>query len=491
MPNVREGSGLDIMISYPGLPSTWRFQDLIPVKYSEIVIKQDPHVKFTTNKYGTLPLSLSGPTRWVAISMPAFKVEPFMNSAENYLTKIEIDIQEVNLGFEFHLAAATWDEICRLLQNFADFGASVDASGYLNDIARKIAARTKSAMERLRLAYDTIKNEVKWNERQSLTTSNPSLSYVYRMKTGNSADINLMLVQLLGKLEIEAVPVLLSTRDNGILSPVAPSINKLNYVIVKAVLNDKTWFLDATEPLMPYFLLPVRCLNYRGQTFRSPGSEPVEISTSKKDKKIIIYDVKLDSDNALTGKLEILNSEYAAYDFRKKYNAFNSEEEFLADYKKDKPGLMISSADIKNIDSIYLPVDENYEIRIEGNRTETSTELYLVPMVFEQNIDNPFKAESRNYPIDFGYNIEKTMITTIAIPEKYTVAVLPARAVFKLPGNSASFIYEAERNGSVIRISAKFAINKTVFSPESYKELQEFYRQVMKKQFEPVILKSL
>jgi hypothetical protein len=58
----------------------------------------------------------------------------------------------------------------------------------------------------------------------------PDLETVLREGTGNSADINILLVNLLNKLAITSYPVILSTRDNGTLSPFYPSRSRLNYV---------------------------------------------------------------------------------------------------------------------------------------------------------------------------------------------------------------------------------------------------------------------
>ena len=54
-----------------------------------------------------------------------------------------------------------------------------------------------------------------WNEKQHLFASHKELSYVFKEEIGNSADINIMLYQLLKKIDIEVYPVVLSTREHG------------------------------------------------------------------------------------------------------------------------------------------------------------------------------------------------------------------------------------------------------------------------------------
>lgn len=107
MPNVKVGSVIDLEFTYPGIPSEWRFQETIPVRYSEIIIENSPNLRFKSNFFGYEPISISTPTRWVARNMPSFSEEPFINSIENYITKREFDI----LDF-YHIAiASSWTDI--------------------------------------------------------------------------------------------------------------------------------------------------------------------------------------------------------------------------------------------------------------------------------------------------------------------------------------------------------------------------------------------
>ena len=82
MPNVREGSIIDLNFIYKGLPSEWLFQEEVPVRWSELVIEPSPYVNFRKNFFGFEHLSESTDMRWVAKEMPAFKKEPYMNSAK-------------------------------------------------------------------------------------------------------------------------------------------------------------------------------------------------------------------------------------------------------------------------------------------------------------------------------------------------------------------------------------------------------------------------
>jgi hypothetical protein len=491
MPDVREGSVIDIMFTFPGIPFIWKFQERIPEKYNELIIEPSPNIRFSKNFYGFVPLNISSETRWVAKEVPAFKNEPFLNSEENYITKLEFDILDVHFESFNQSFTSSWEAISKSLMVYDYFGKAMYSAVYLNSLAKKIEESGKTRKEKMVMAYETIKNEVKWDEKISLSTSTPALSYVYKMKLGNSADINLMLIQLLRKLDIDVIPVVLSTRDNGIVSPVSPSLQKLNYVIARARIDGNTYLLDATEPFMPHDLLPLRSLNYMGHSVDEDKSEPVVIQTTKKDKKIVLYNLSLRENRTLAGKMTVVNSDYAAYDFRKKFSTFNGQDEFIEDYQKNRPGLSVIEASFNNRDSLTLPVTENYEIAIGSKLSGDVNEIYINPAFFDQMTENPFKTDERKYPIDFGYRIEKTVISTITIPNNFTVNTLPTPVNIKLQGNDASFQMEVVNDGSIVKVSSKFMINKALFLQEDCNTLKEFYNQIIKKQAEPVSFKKL
>ncbi len=487
MPNVKVGSVIDLEFSFKGIMPIWRFQDLIPVKYSELEMEDTKEVKFKYNFFGYQPLYISTPVRWVAKNMPSFKVEPFMTSKENYLTRLEFDI----LNIDNHPVTTSWEELSRLLMEVPSFGLSLSSSAYLNKIARSIEDLNLSREEMIKKAFEAIQSVVKWNEKESLFASTGTLGFAYRMKIGNSADVNLILLQLLKKLGFDATPVIMSTRSHGFISPSSPSIERLNYIIVQVKTGGKSFLLDATEPHMPYYLIPFRCLNYTGILMDETSSTPLTISTDYKDKKFTTYNLRLLDNNTLEGKLILKKVDYSALDFRKKYQTFSGLDEYLEDFKKDKQGLRISGSGISNIDSIYLPVIEDYSVTINDQLTENGNEIYIFPMFYHQMRENPLRANERKYPVDYGYRIEETITSSIEIPENYEVVQLPAPLSLKMPENAASLTYITSRSGNTVNVKSVFSINKPMFLFTEYKNLKEFYNEVIKKHSEPIIIKKI
>ena len=490
MPNVKVGSIIDIQFMYDGIPDEWDFQQEIPVVHSELVIEPSIYMTYNKNFFGYIPLTVATNGRWVSQNVPAFKPEPYMSSSKNYRSRMEFEIETVSFPGYYRSYTTSWEKVRDLLYESTYFGTVLGADSYLKSVAKDIKASCTTQDEMIKAAYNYTK-KINWDGTDRLFTDKTSLNSAYKEGKGNSSEVNLALVQLLRKLDFDAGPVIMSTRSNGRLSPFHPSIHKPNYVIAAVFTEKDTLLLDATETHCPYHLLPMRALNGQAQFMDKTRTGWVDLKTTKKDKQLINYTISIEDDLSLKGKLSVSKGDYAALDFRNAYEKFNSDDEYLTDFKEGKKGMKVTSHTIENLDSLYQPVTEEFEVVINNAVSDMDGELYIIPLLFEQIKENPFKVSERKYPIDYGYARDKTIIANFIIPQGYTVANLPANIAMKLSGNAASFSCKSGVTGGKISIVFKFNINNSVILQTQYADLREFYNQIVAKQAEPIVLKKI
>jgi hypothetical protein len=182
--------------------------------------------------------------------------------------------------------------------------------------------------------------------------------------------------------------------------------------------------------------------------------------------------------------------DYAALDFRNKYKSYPGKQAYLEEMLGEYPGLRIKNSVIENIDSIYLPVKDQYEIILKNAVDEIDGNLYIYPMLLHRLKENPFKIDQRKYPVDYIHQVDDTYSITINIPENFRVISLPETVKMRLEGNGAYFMYQITGVGKAIQINYRFGINKTIFGEEEYKDLKEFFNQIVVKHSEPIILKA-
>lgn len=492
MPNVKVGSIIDVEITYNGLPTEFRFQETIPVEHAEIEIKNNPSVEFNKRQTGSITIHKDGDFIYYADQVPAVKPEAYMNSIENYIAKFEFDLQKVNLPGLFRNYATNWESIDKLLRDDYYFGKVIfGSSGYLSDIAEKIKDQYKDPLEKTRAAYEAIK-VVNWNKVESIIAYENTLSVPFKQKVANSAEINMMLCQLLTELKIEATPVVMSTRLNGTISQSLPSINKLNYMIVCATIDGKDYLMDATEKYLPMGMLPERCLNGDGRSFnRAQSGRFVSLIPENEETKVTAYDLQLGEDLSLKGKLIKSQGDYGAYNFRCQFKGFASEESFINDLETQNPGLMIKDYKFNKIDSIYFPTNEEYSVEIK-NKVEKVNDLIMVnPFLFEQVVQNPFASEARKYPVNFPYLKTEMVVTKIGIPDGLTIPEMPKPVSIELPDKSATVLINYSLKGKDLVVVYKFQLNKLLFFPGEHEMLKEMYSQIIKAHAQPIILKHV
>ncbi len=501
MPNVKVGSIIDIEFTHMSIPRKWYFQKDIPVLHSELRIGASEYIKFQRNFFGYIPLHTNESDRWVAKNVPAFVEEPHINSAENYISKFEFEISAIHIpGKErpgviylpyYEARAKTWETVNKYLYELPWFGVTMrNPNFFLKGIADHIDNLHLSEKDKVIAAIDTLQKIVGWNDLERFYSSHRDLRHPFSKGIGNSSDINQMLYSLLKRLKIETYPVVLSTRSNGLLPTTRPSITMLNYFLPYAKVDSAFYLIDATDNLVPFPLLPERCLNKRARITDKKKSDWLSISPMGKDKTVSYYELSLNDDLELSGKLSYADHQYAAINFRKKYEEFNSHDEYLVDFLKDKSGLVVHQININNIDDIYKPIKRSFDVTITDQVFEDGSEIYLNLIPYDAIKENPYNNKERKYPVDYPYPVDKMGVVKVNIPEGYTVVEVPENANIVLPENAASFTYTTKVVGNTIIINYRYKIKKLVYDLYDYQLLGSFFNHIISKQTEQIILKK-
>lgn len=490
LPNVKVGSVYDIETSRFLLPSDFAFQREIPIKHCELVLEETTAIDFRKRMRGFEQINSVSSNKFVVDNMPAFKTEGYMDSKDNYITKFEFDILSISVAGYYESFTTSWEAVNDKLLESTYFGEVMrNGAGFLSDIKKEIEEKYTDPEAKLEAAYKAIQ-EVKWNERSRLYASENHLGRVFKNKKANSAEINMLLLMLLKKLDIESDPVAMSTRRNGQLDRFYPSLQKLNYMVVHVTIGDKEYVLDATSDLLPMGMLPERTLNKCGRLVNKESGKWIDLQTELKDKEVFMYNLTLSEELDAVGTLECQQYDYAAYHFRDDYRDYTSDDEYLEDFESDCPGLRVKSFELSDVDSIKKPVKEVYDIKISNFAQQLGDMITINPFAYEQITDNPFKLEKRNYPVDFTYKREDLVISTINIPEGYSFTTIPKPARIRLPENGGSVLINYSTNGNTLNVMYRLKIDKVLFLPSEYDYLKQLFALIIEKQAEPVIIKK-
>lgn len=527
LPNVREGSIIEYEYVYTsnnfGSLDKWFFQSSVPVLYCEYktVIPQYYIYKPAFRGYMNPKITKNNSTRtinftskernngliaktsftnesfnfieekttYVMENLPAIKDEPYVNNMRNYISSIELELSSIQFPNQpFRNYTTDWETVAKKIYENDNFGPELNKTGYFEKDIDALLSGITSSDEKATAIFNYVKSRMTWDEFNDYSC-HEGVRKAYQDKKGNVAEINLMLTAMLRYAGIEANPVLVSTRSNEI--SLFPSRTAFNYVICGIELRDQIILLDATNKFSLPNILPIRDLNWFGRIIRkNESSAQIDLMPTSNSKDIISIMGTINPQGELTGKIRDQYFDYNAFVFRNRYNGV-TKENAIEKLEKQHQGIEITDYDVQNHDDLSKPIVENYSF-ISSNSVEIiGDKMYFSPFLFFAKTENPFKQESREYPVDFVYPQQDKFNISIKIPDGYAIETMPKPAAVTMPENLASFKYSITDNGGQIQLLYTQDINQAIIGAENYETLKQFYMEIVNKQTEKIVLKKV
>ncbi|WGF92870.1 transglutaminase domain-containing protein [Aequorivita marisscotiae] len=526
MPDVREGCVIEYKYSIksPFISNIdeFRLQETIPVEKIEIRFASPEYFVFKTHQKGWVPYKVESTSRDRTIALansrseydrygnmtnrggardfkfkediytidltdvPAMKEESYAGNIDNYSTGLKFELSYVDFpGSSMKTYSTTWEDVSKGIYKVDSFGNELDKDNYFEDDLNSLLNGVSSQEEKVNKIFSFVLNKMTWNRYTGYYT-NEGVKEAYKKGSGNVADINLMLIAMLRKANINANPVLVSTKDNGM--PLFPTRNGFNYVIAAVELPQGMVLLDATNKEAEVGVLKPSIMNWQGRLILKDGTSSwVPLSPQTHAVKSSMVNVAIKPDMTVTGVAKNRFTGNYALKYRAKYKSLNADATRKA-LEKDANQAELSEVNFENLITLGEPVALDYEFETFGAVEDVAGKLYLSPMVFMATKESPFKPETRLYPIDFGYPMKDRYIFNIALPEGYKVESLPENAVYNLGTNMGSYRYLISQAGNNIQLSVEFSINKSYIAAEEYGNLKKFFELLIAKENEKVVL---
>lgn len=489
-PNVKPGSVIELEYSHVGLPYEWRFQDRIPIVRSELHLDRTPYINFKKTFYGFSPVEQKSEYLWLAQDVPGLVEEPFMGHYSNYLTRFEFDISNIHVAEQgiFIDFSTTWEKVTERLMEDEAFGGIIRSFPPVHDFGNQLEKSGLTVQEKVEKAYQYIRENIKWNNTHSIVVSEKVHENFKKNHTGNSAEVNLPLLVVLKRAGINAYPIVMSTRSNGLANPLSASINKLNHVMVYVDHENYKVVLDATSPHTIPGMLPDESLNLSGWVMltRYTG-QWMDLNPTKGN--IIRQYIRIapNSANELAADITNTYEGYAFLDWIKKFDEHGSEEAFAKVFRSEKDLAPTDKYAIKTIDRSKLKTVENVGMTLTGTNflEDVGNEFILSPFILT-DLQNPFKAESRSFPIDFRYARNRSSVVSITFPAGYEVSSAPESYNLVAPDGSVKVAFLCNVVGNTVNMKVDFTITKAIFVESDYEALRAIFVDLLRKVNEPI-----
>lgn len=427
-------------------------------------------------------------SKWVLTNLPPLVREKYTTTIKNHVAKIEFQLSTLNFPNEPPKPIIrSWEEATKTLLKDEQFGLALsEKSRWLDDDIEKLIIKNDT-LATTKNIFNFVKNNFNCTNHDAMYMSE-DLKTAYKAKKGNIIEINMLLTAMLKKADINAAPVLLSTRDNGVAYEAYPILNRFNYLITKAIINGKEYLLDASKKRNGFNRLPEECYNGYGRTIAEiPFLIPLFADSLTETKTTNIYINNSEDGKQMQGSFSSNLGYFESFDLKEELSSNNIEDYF----KKIKISYSYD-IDLSNtsVDSLKLS-DENVVIRYDFSFKLDEDIVYFNPLLTEAYKTNPFTAATRNYPVEMPYATKEIININIEIPKGYKVDELPKSARVKLNETDGMFEYIIQADTETIQMRCKIEINKANFAAEDYETLREFYSYVVKKQAEQIVFKKI
>jgi len=422
-------------------------------------------------------------------NVPRLKDEVYVANLSNYKSKLSFELVSTkSFSSEVNDYSTDWDTIVSKIYESRNFGSQLTKDSYFTEDLDLLLQSLNSNSDKIHAIYNYVKAKVKFNNFIGVNTFN-GVKKAYKEGVGNVADINLMLTAMLRYSGIDANPILVSTKTNGI--PLFPTRQGFNYVICGVEVDNEVLLLDATEGNTTVDIVPEKVLNWQGRIIREHGSSAwVDLFPKKNSKNTIMVNATLNSDLLFTGKVRSQKTDYFAYDYRNEYVGVVAED-LIKNISKGKGEIEITKLNVKNDKKLENPILQTYDFIYEDGVEEIGSDIYISPMLFLTEEDNIFNKETRNYPIDFSFPRTNKSIISIIIPEGYRVKFIPESVKMVMSDNLGEYSFVIRQNGNVVQVSEVFKINFPIVPVTYYSNLKEVYKTLIEKNSEKIVLEKI
>lgn len=419
-------------------------------------------------------------------NIPSLIEENHVDHLENYAAYLDWELKYTKFpNSPIENFSSTWEGVSKSIYLDNGFERELKNSNFYDDELDALVGGISDPMKKTGLIFQFVKQKVKWNDYIGFVTEN-GLKDAYKNGSGNTGDVNLLLVSMLKYAKIDANPVLVSTPNNGV--PSFPTKNGFNYLLASVNIDGKTLLLDATDRAAGIGELPKRARNWQGRLIKEDGSsewvnlQPNYYSTDK-----TVMNVQI-SENSIKGKYMNNLGGLHAKNYRMKHSSLDNA---LANLSKSQSNYTILDAEVKDFEKVGAEVTRTYDFESNKAQEVIGDKIYFKPLFFKTHLENEFKADKRTYPIFFDFPTQKHNLINIMIPEGYEVVSLPESAIVKLKENAGEFKYIVKHSGSYLRIDSEVNLSQTVYLPKDYEIIQKFYDNIIEKQNESIVLRKI
>ena len=494
MPNVKKGTVFEykyqkIRKSYSYIP-TWNFQQSIPVKYSAYNVIIPEYFQFTLlvtkrqEMEKKVSTGINEGTWYIMRNIKGLKDEPYSSGRIDYLQRIDFQLSNINAPGYYEEVRTTWPKIIKELQEDEDFGLALKKKlRGMDDILTGVIAMQKTS-ERIRAIYNYVQRNMQWNHEYDIY-SDKGIKDAWDKKNANITDINFILINLLKEAGIAAKPLLVSTKDHGMASPLYPFLRRFNAVLAYVKDGDAEYIMNAADKYNPYNLVPYDVINTNALVVDKTVETLIPLTGTDKYASNVFFTCSVESDGKIAGQATLKNSGYAR---NIRLSTFKKDK--LKEMIEDNEGITIKvdSFSVNNQEDELLPFEQVVEF--SGSMQEGGGYFFLPYNLFTGLGKNPFIQENRVMAIDFNFPKTYVVTGTYYLPDDFIVNELPKNTRLMMPDTSIVLVRKIQQDGNIVSFRVTLDLLYADYIVEGYPYIKDFFKKMYAILEERIVLKK-
>lgn len=393
------------------------------------------------------------------IGMPK---DDYVWNAQDHCAGITAELKQYRLrGMNQMDYAKTWEQIDDMILNSDDLGLHLnDHSPLANELKESKIEEIADLRERVTAVYKLVMGKVKWNGKYDLSPA--PVSETLKKGEGSNADINLLLIQSLHDAGLNAAPVMLRTRDLGLLPYNFPSIRKLSTFLVGVIMpTGGNVYLDASSKNGYLNVLPEVMLVERARLVQKENkSQWVNLQKLLRSQKNTVITATLTPDGKLSGKRTTRYEGLAVAQYREK----------------------------AGINEFAPEATEEVEFTLQGDVSDGK--ISLCPFKNPPLESNPFNASKRLMPVEFPCISTERTVINITLPEGYTMESKPQSTIVSTPDKGLDGRYVTSESEGKAHVQYLFNVNSLSHSEKNYSDLRQIFDMFINYGKTPLIFKK-
>lgn len=466
---------------YPSLFSSYRFKAPRFFQYQMIIqgerLAEETKVSERSNSYS-----------WTLRNIPSLPSEPFVGSVIDYQERVDGYLFSSEYYKEAEIESseifyASWNQVAKeilLNEGFRSYFYQNWPNSLLSDL--EFADTTQEGKAKEIFDYvSTYYNSVDSRWIKPIY----KLPRMIELKRGNSFDKNLLLSYLLRMNGIDSHLIMVNERGKGRSQLIEkPYIFQFHSAILKAEIDGKSVFLDASDSIMPFGLVPVRKLVPRGFFIDIENGRLDDLSINHRSGTINQLNFEVNEEGNSFLKTTERYTDFAALKWYENYSGLT--QELLIKQDKYKEFELIDIEVLNQIkDKRILTV--NYQRPIGTLQDKV---IVLEPFANSMFFKNIFTQNERILPVEFDHPIYESFSVKIPIPVGFELEDYPESVSITIPSKGIKFSVQVSLEEKEIKLNSRIELSQSLFPVVEYPDLRFIMESIADKYSQPIILKK-